>query len=426
LENIRKILAWSDSASTSTGFGIVSKNILSYLYKTGKYEIHQLAINYPARFKLVDNIPWLQISAKSLDPEDPYGKILFLRSIAEGDYDIVWIMNDTYVVYDVVSDLKKIFDKRRAAGKKIPKVVYYYPVDCCIHKKAGSMIDFADAAVCYNDFGRQETLKEMSEMDGRLQQIPHGVDTQVFYPFSYELQQRLKEKFLGGAAHKFAFLNVNRNSDRKQLARCIYAFSEFHKQVPNSVLMLHTQPVDKNMNRTIDLIPVVKQLNLSLEQDVLFPPNYEPSRAYPESIMNELYNAADCFITTHCGEGWGVSVHESLSAGTPVIAPKNSAMPQMLGDCSERGYLYEMKDFIYIDNSALRPIGYTEDVVLEMFKVFRAGPKHLNPKVRLARQWAEEYDWRNICPQWDSLFEELINRREAMPLEGNILQVERI
>jgi glycosyltransferase involved in cell wall biosynthesis len=421
-------MSYMDSASTKTGFGVVAKNILSYLYNTGQYDIHQLSINYPPRFSKVSEIPWTQIPAKSLDPEEPYGKALFLRSVAEGDYDIVWIMNDTYVVYDIVKDLEHIFSRRRDAGKKVPKVVYYYPVDCHVHKKASTMIEFADVPVCYNDYGRTETLKVLPNINSKLRQIPHGVDTSVFYPMSYEQQQEMKTKFLGPSrVDKFLFLNVNRNSHRKQLARCIYAFSEFKKQVPQSVLLLHTQPVDgTNSGGVIDLRVVVEELGLSFEEDVLFPKNYEPSRAYPEELMNQLYNAADCFITTDLGEGCGLGGLESIAAGTPVIAPMNTSRPEIFGEFGERGYLYDMKDYLYIDNSGLRPFGYTEDVITEMFRVFRAGRKDKNEKVQRARQWAEEHDWKYICPQWDELFQNILTKKDDNVLCVDNIQVERL
>jgi glycosyltransferase involved in cell wall biosynthesis len=409
----------------STGYGVVAKNILSYLHNTGEYDINQLSINYPARFNIVNEIPWTQISTKSLDPNEPYGKTLFLRTVAEGRYDIVWIMNDTYVVFDIVPKLKEILEKKRSAGHKIPKIIFYYPVDCHCKKEVGAMIEFADAPVCYNDYGRKETLLEIPNIEQRLKQIPHGVDTSTFFQFSSAEQVELKKKFLGGNSHKFSFLNVNRNSDRKQLARCILAFSEFKKQVPDSILMLHTQPVDRSMGKAIDLFVVCKELGLSLEEDVLFPKHYEPSRSYPDNIMNELYNAVDCFITTDLGEGWGIGQTEAMAAGTPVIAGNNTSRPQIFGNSSERGYLYPMKDFLFVENSGLRPFGYTEDVVLEMFRVYRAGNKSDNKKVALARQWAEEHDWKNICPVWDELFKKLLTQQDTIRVDDEI-KVERI
>ena len=427
MEQQIQLLSWCDSASTKTGYGVVAKNILMYLYNTGRYNIHQLAINYPPRFKNIDDIPWTQISSKLLDPAEPYGKALFLRSIAENDYDIVWIMNDTYVVYDIVKDLEAIIKHKKSRGKKVPKIIFYYPVDCHVPERASSMIKFANIPVCYNDYGYTETLKTVPEVESKLKQIPHGIDLSMFKPKSWEEQQGLKYKFLGNQADKFMFLNVNRNGHRKQLARCIYAFSEFKKQVPRSVLLLHTQVVDgNNSGSVIDLRVVVNDLGLSFEEDVLFPKIYEPSIALPDEVMNGLYNAADCFITTDLGEGWGIGQTEAMAAGTPVIAPNNTSRGQIFGENSERGYLYPMKDYLFIENSGLRPFGYTEDVVIEMFKVFRAGRKDKNPKVLLAREWAERHSWIDICQKWDSLFLQAIQEPQDDILKIEDIEVERL
>ena len=40
------LLAWSDSATVGTGFGVISKYILGALHATGRYEIYHLAINF--------------------------------------------------------------------------------------------------------------------------------------------------------------------------------------------------------------------------------------------------------------------------------------------------------------------------------------------------------------------------------------------
>ena len=59
--NKKKILCWSDSASTFTGFGVVSKYVLKALHNTGKYEISQLSINFPTRFVDTEDIRILPI-----------------------------------------------------------------------------------------------------------------------------------------------------------------------------------------------------------------------------------------------------------------------------------------------------------------------------------------------------------------------------
>jgi intein/homing endonuclease/glycosyltransferase involved in cell wall biosynthesis len=298
-----KLLAYSDSSSTSTGFGIVSKYILSYLYETGKYQIDQLAINFPSRFHNVNAVPWSQIPSKILDPSDPYGKTLFLKTVLENDYDVVWILNDTFVVYDIIDDLKKITKLKSDRGSRVPKFIFYYPVDANVPREVVPFLNFVDAPVVYNRYGLEQTRRVSPNSAAKTRVIPHGVNANVFIPLGRDEAVSLKEKYLKGNASKFVFLNVNRNSERKQLSRTILAFSEFKKKVPDSVLLLHTQPIERGISKTIDLFPCLRDLNLSPEVDVLFPKNYEPGRSFPESVLNDIYNLADCFITSDCFVG---------------------------------------------------------------------------------------------------------------------------
>jgi hypothetical protein len=64
-------------------------------------------------------------------------------------------------------------------------------------------------------------------------------------------------------------------------------------------------------------------------------------------------------------------------------------------------------------------MGRLDDILYQMFRVYRAGNKCQNSKVELARKWAEENDWSIICKQWTDLFEELSDKQgEEIPDEG--------
>ena len=98
LKSKRNILCWSDSVLASTGFGVVSKNILDALYKTGLYEIDQLAINYFGDFYDKEQVPYCLVPAKLGNPNDPYGNQMLLQSLNKKDYDYLFIINDTFVI----------------------------------------------------------------------------------------------------------------------------------------------------------------------------------------------------------------------------------------------------------------------------------------------------------------------------------------
>ncbi len=396
----KKLLCWSDAPVAFTGFGTVSKYVISALQASGLFEIDQLAINYHGQFVDRELIPWQLSAARLLDPSDPYGNKMFLRSISEKDYDYIWILNDTFVVHQVAKEMKKILDEKEKKTGKKTIVVYYFPVDCRIIAEASDMLRVCDLAVAYNEHGKGEALKVIPELEEKISIIYHGTDTQLYRPFGRDAINKLKTKYFGVDPDTYLVINVNRNSVRKQISRTMHAFKEFKKLVPNSLLYLHTAPQD----RDIDLISAAKHLNLKPKQDIVFPPHYSPAHGYPEQILNELYNCGDVFVTNHLGEGWGLSVTEAMAAGTPVIAPNNTSMPEILGQNSERGHMYECDDLIYVDNSGYRPMASTKVIVDEMMKVYRLGWKHDSQKIMQARKWVEENNWGRVCGQWIDLF----------------------
>jgi hypothetical protein len=135
-----KILVWSDSVLASTGFGVVSKHVLKELHKTGKYEIHQLAVNYYGEFYDQTKYPYQLSPARLLDPSDPFGNKMLVRALQKEDYDILWILNDTFVVNNVVDSIAKVKEDRRVHGLKVFKTIYYYPVDCTVLNNFSKMI----------------------------------------------------------------------------------------------------------------------------------------------------------------------------------------------------------------------------------------------------------------------------------------------
>jgi len=400
----KKLLAWSDSSVAGTGFGVVSKHVLMALHKTGKYEIHHLAINFNGSFVNPGEVPWQQQPAKLMDAKDPHGMKMFLKTLANGDYDLVWICNDLYVTQEITKGMQQAKQILTGKGKKWPRIIYYYPVDCQVPSDGSDFLKQAHVPVCYTDHGREETLKVFPAIESKLRQIPHGADTKVFYPMEPKLVSNLK-KNLGQDPDAPLIINVNRNSPRKQLQYSFLAFKEFKKQVPNAVMYVHAKALDIGGN----LVKAIRDLGLSPQSDIIYPLRYSATNPISVAAMNQLYNAADIFLTTHLGEGWGLTVTEAMAAGVPVVAPRNTSMPQQLGENGERGYLYDCNDTIWIDNSGYRPKGLIPDIVEQMLEAYNDGSKFENPKVAAAREWAVKHDWQEVTKQWVQLFEEVVS-----------------
>ena len=91
----KKILFYGDSPTVATGFGTVARNIIENLYRSGKYDIDLFGINYhgtphPYPFNI-----WPAIDHQS---GDPYGRRKFCQFASQHDFDIMFILQDTFIV----------------------------------------------------------------------------------------------------------------------------------------------------------------------------------------------------------------------------------------------------------------------------------------------------------------------------------------
>lgn len=404
-----KLLVWSDWFGVGTGFGTVSKHVIQALIPY--FEIDQLAINYNGEFFDREIWPVQVVPARLNNAQDPYGLQMFADSVLTGKYDYVWIMNDSFTVHKVGKELPKVFQQMAQNHRKVPVIVYYCPVDCVGQLQETGMLTAADKVVAYCEFGKNEMLTSVPEIKDKVSVITHGVEPKIFHKVDSAERKMLREQLLRVTDDDtFIWMNVNRNSPRKDIARTILAFSEFRKEVPNSKLYLHTVPRDT----TINLFEALKHLNLSVKDDVLFPGNYAPHKPYPAEVLNSFYNCGDAFITTTLGEGWGLTHLDAALVGMPIVAPENTCFPEQLAN-GARGYLYSCKESYWIDNSGYRPLGRVEDITQTMLKCYRDTKSGENKQlIENAKQYALSLDWKTIGDQWVDLFKKLASQTKIM------------
>jgi len=398
----KKILAYCDSPNVKTGFGTVSRNILKILYQTGKYDIDIFGINYHGT---PHNMPFNIWPASDPAEGDPYGRKKFCYFAMQHDFDILWIVQDTFIV-DFIPELLNHLKNEVASGARKPfRTIMYYPTDSIIKKRWASNIENVDKLVSYTNFGKKALGKHISVSNVDI--IYHGANFKDFHPLSENKIVEFKKDYFKSHSGKFIFMNVNRNQQRKDIPRTIAAFKEFKKEVPESVLYLHMARKDQGW----DLIEVCKAYNLSFTDDVIMPENFEPNQAYPVEILNLLYNCVDCVISTTLGEGFGLGWIEAMATNTPVIFPDNTAMHELITE--DKGYLVKsgsnpsLWTCIPNDNDILRPLVDVEDMVKTMLEVYTHYDE-AKLKSKKAYKWVvKELDWEGkIAQQWRKIFED--------------------
>lgn len=402
----KKLLVWSDSVLATTGFGRVAEHILGALHATGRYEIDQLAINHNVTFYDMEKYPYCITPAKMRDPRDLYGKQAFLDAIHIKDYDLIFIINDTYVVKDIANRIRPIRDEFLNRGRKPFKLIYYYPIDCRLPRNCAGMIQAADKSVAYTNFAAEETKKAIGHYPTNV--IYHGTDVNNFFPLQSEERRMHRARFFNADDNTFIITNVNRNSMRKDIARTIYTFAEFRKKHPNTILYLHMLPQDAGGGGyMVDLLSPIEELGLEMNKDVFFPQKYSASNGFPTYILNQLYNCADVYLSTHLGEGFGLTQCEAMAAGVPVIVPDNTVTPEVVGE--NRGYVYPCNGITFVDASGYRKQGRVEDILAKLEEAYtdwkENSPSRIS-KIENAQAFVQNYSWANVNQQWIRLFRE--------------------
>jgi len=379
---MKTILSFGDSLRVSTGYGIVNEHVLKYLAK--RYIIYHYGIGHAE--------PLEQIQ-KNLFQTPGYvgypgcaGNILQWANKLNPEY--VFTSNDYFMWNYLASSLKNkttlvsysIIDGPYAAE-------FYKPI-----------IEQIDIPVVATEYAKHQ-LKEIN-IDAKV--IPHGVDTEIFNSqHSNEYREHLKW------TDKFVYLSVNRNIWRKTIPYLLMAFKKVKEIYPDSILVLLMAPVEPG---GYDLNSYIRILGLT-NKDVMFHSSY--TSVVENLSPNELagvYKAADAFVTSSLGEGFGLPILESMACGTPVIGPRNSSFPELI---TNRGYLYECaknlddSDVIipttFKDTSYFLKVPDVQDLFNKMIDARENNEKRLEYSKK-AEKFAKELDWKKILPKWDEIF----------------------
>jgi len=204
-----------------------------------------------------------------------------------------------------------------------------------------------DVAVAYTEYGRGETRKALQKSLYPIEVVPHGVDA-CFKPLSVEdrakariIELELAPSFAKATEGKpasrttvnfveddtFLIVNVNKNEWRKDPLRSLEILKGLRELGVPAKLLLRMDAGSAMAG--IDLDDAAHQLGLSYGKE------YCHIGAVPDNAMVALYNAADLYLTTSLGEGWGLGVTEAMACHCPVAMPSHTSLTE-IGEASGR------------------------------------------------------------------------------------------
>lgn len=138
--------------------------------------------------------------------------------------------------------------------------------------------------------------------------IPHGVDTSVYRPFSYEERNIVRKRF--GFGKEFVVGAVAANTRRKRLDLVIEAFARFFRRTGEGSLLIKTDRrvgLDKTDLNMLAAAQGVRHNVRILEG------------SFDEPRMAAVYNSMDLYLTLSEWEGFCIPVIEAMACGLPVV-----------------------------------------------------------------------------------------------------------
>lgn len=393
-----KVLWYSDFL-VPTGFGNVAEEIISRLQ--GRFDFTVFGINYRGEPYNHPDSPYYRFKDIPVYPAesggDPLGRGKLIDMLDAGEYDVLFVLQDTFNLVPPNDALKRVRTKKEF------KYILYFPVDGPLDPLwVTNAIDTPDVAVAYTEYGREEA-KKYSDRDVHV--LYHGVDTEVFKPTTANRRKKIRRELFGVGPDDFLITNVNRNQPRKDLPRTIIAWLEVQKSIPAAKLYLHFDP-DEQISENI-LRFVVRHVPKKQQDNIFYPESVGPN-GVDKSTMRDIYCASDVVVSTTMGEGWGLSITESLACKVPVVMPRHTSCEEILGKDQERGWLAECTSFVVLpeyDNSQLRPLTDVDSLVGQILSVYN-NPKEARRRSKNAYDWVKEYcDWNRIADSWAQLLQ---------------------
>lgn len=415
-----------------TGFGKNTKNVLSYLHKTGKYEIVEYASQMVDNHPDLQSLPWKARGALPNNQQainelnrDQYKA----RLAAYGEY------NAESVVKDFKPDVSFWVEDRWGSSEWVKSKSFSKHIPCVywVTQDSKPLIgpEDADSTPYYwtwADFARKEFHK-IGKNHVRTQYPP--VDLSNFYNLGQNKIKELRNKFKI-SDDTFVICDSSRNQLRK-FTNLIEGYAYFRKENPNAkaILLLITnfsegwdiprlaQTYGVNMSE-IWTAYVSSECNeyflhpfVGQEQKCPFTGKEKAvntvniHKGLSEEQLNEVYNIMDVFLHPTTSGGCELTVVEAASTEKIVIVPDYSYGEDVI-ELNKGALCLDWAKYLEIGTQFEKSAPFPSSISKQLKKVYEMNPQKRSENGKLSRQWAKEnYDLELNCKKIESFIDSL-------------------
>ena len=396
-------ILWLGDAGAHTGFARVTHSIGERLVDMG-HDVHVLAVNYSGDYW--DTNLKLYLPNKAV-PTDVYGQSRFVEMLATVEPDAVVMLQDPFVILKFL--YRNRWDDQRILLQYRP-ILAYMPVDGTNQPTTWNTLAVVTKPVLMSNFGR--TWLPDAPV------VWHGMDTDAYRPAREKgyissggmevHSKRDAKRALGYDEDGFLVVRVDRNSRRKDFAATFKALVPVMKKHSDIQVHFHCKPSGDD---GVEL-PQLFSREPSIAERFFTPGEHSTRIGWAENDLAILYNAADLFVSTSWGEGFGLTLAESLACGVPVVAQNVSSITEVVGP---GGVLIPPLTTITVtsgEDQWLPDIDAFSDAIEHLYlaggvrrKLGEAGREHI-----------KQFSWDEAARRFDVLLTEMVAEAEAQAL----------
>lgn len=423
----------SEASFLSSGFSIYTKEILSRLYNTNKYEIAELACYGTVNDPRDKDIPWRyyanavkegdsRYDEYSSRTDNQFGRWRFEKVLLDFQPDVVIDIRDYWMSsYQALSPLRKYFHW-----------ILMPTVDSAPQQE--EWIDTflsADSIMTYSDWGADVLSQQSRGQIKYISTVSPGVDLNVFRPRSATEKQILRHN-LNLPKDAILFCSVMRNQKRKLIPELLKSFrlaidtleQQNKDSGKNLYLYLHTSYPDAGW----DLPELIKENRLSnrvffsyfckscgmLQGGVFRGPVVICPRCMDRSMgfssvtngvsseqLAAIYAACDVYIQYSICEGFGCPQTEAGASGLPIITVNYSAMCDIIKKLKAIA-IEPAVFFKELETKAIRVYPDNNQLAKEICRLSTMpNPKREELGLKTRELTEQYYDWDHIAKKWE-------------------------
>lgn len=431
-----KILMCSEASFLNSGFGTYTRELLTRLHRTGKYDIAEFASYGMVNDPRDKYIPWKYYAnaVKDNDPrhqeymsraDNQFGRWRFEKVLLDFRPDVVIDVRDYWMSsYQALSPLRKYFHW-----------ILMPTVDSAPQQE--DWIDTflsADAVFTYSDWGAKVLEQQSSNKINYIDTTSPGVDLSIFKPID---NKKIKKK-LGVPQDSIIIGSVMRNQKRKLFPELMISFrktldileKENFELGKRLYLYLHTSYPDMGW----DLPELLKDNRLAnkvlfsyacrscsyIESSVyvgpakLCPKCLSKTMMMPsvtngvsETNLAEIYNIFDLYIQYAICEGFGMPQVEAGACGVPIATINYSAMVDIIDKL--KAICIKPKSFFKeLETKAIRVYPDNDQLAREIIKFISQSKKQIQQQKEQVRLLTEKhYSWDLVAEKWQKYLDKL-------------------